>query len=244
MKKRIEQFIKTFFYFNKNESKGIYLLLGLIVLTLCIKWSFNYFFPSEPIQLSMEIMAGMDTLESEKEEAEYQNNYSTDSVQYKHKKFEYKNKALYTKYKKDTVYPEYKKKATEILDLNGADSVSLVKLYKVGPALASRIISYRNKLGGFISLTQLSEVWGFNIDILYDLEGKIFVDPKKVKIFNLNTVSFEELKQHPYFKINLSQAIINYRNQHGKYHTMNDLKKIKLLNDSIISRISPYSIIE
>ncbi|MDP1727688.1 MAG: helix-hairpin-helix domain-containing protein [Bacteroidota bacterium] len=244
MKKRIEQFIKTYFYFNKNESKGIYLLLGLIVLTLGIKWSFSYLIPSEPIQLSLETLAAMDSLENEKDDTDPYSNYSTDSVQHNQKKFEYRTKPLFSKYKKDTIYPEYPKKKLEALELNGADSISLVKLYKIGPVLASKIVSYRNKLGGFISLNQLTEIWGFDTDLLYDLEGKIFVDPKKIKIFNLNTVSFEELKQHPYFKINLSQAIINYRKQHGNYHSMNELKKIKLVNDSIIIRISPYSMIE
>ncbi len=244
MKKRIEQFIKTYFYFNRNESKGIYLLLGLIVLTLCLKWSFSFFMPSEPIRLNMEILAGLDSLESETDDDVKYNHYAYDSVRFSRKKYADKLKPGFVKYKKDTIYLEYPKKKIEALELNIADSVSLVKLYKIGPALASKIISYRNKLGGFISLTQLTEIWGFDADLLYDLEGKIFVDPKKIKVFNLNKVSFEELKQHPYFKNNLSQAIINYRKQHGNYHTMNDLKKIKLVSDSIISRISPYSIIE
>ena len=139
----------------------------------------------------------------------------------------------------------YKKKGKiQVLEINTADSVSLVKLYRIGPKLAAKIIAYREKLGGFLNLHQLTEIYGFDEDILYDLQDKITVDSSKAKRINLNTISEEELKNHPYFKYKLARVITNYRNQHGKYNSYNDLLKIKIINDSILDRIKIYGVIE
>ena len=131
-----------------------------------------------------------------------------------------------------------------MLEINTADSFSLVKLYRIGPKLAAKIIAYREKLGGFLNLHQLTEIYGFDEDILYDLQNKIAVDASKAKRINLNTITEEELKNHPYFKYKLARVITNYRNQHGKYNSYNDLLKIKIINDSILDRIKIYGIVE
>lgn len=137
-----------------------------------------------------------------------------------------------------------KKEKIQVLEINTADSFSLVKLYRIGPKLAAKIIAYREKLGGFLNLHQLTEIYGFDEDILYDLQNKIAVDASKAKRINLNTITEEELKNHPYFKYKLARVITNYRNQHGKYNSYNDLLKIKIINDSILDRIKIYGVIE
>jgi DNA uptake protein ComE-like DNA-binding protein len=137
-----------------------------------------------------------------------------------------------------------RKKPQGVVELNTADSEEIVALYRVGPALAHRIIEQRQKLGGFLSLDQLKELWGFDEDILYDLKGKIRVDASKAVIHDLNTVTLDELRAHPYFKYKLSSAIINYRMQHGKFTSLSDLKKIELMNDSIYGRVTRYLRVE
>jgi DNA uptake protein ComE-like DNA-binding protein len=147
-------------------------------------------------------------------------------------------------FKLDSLNKTKGKKVFEVLEINAADSESLVKLYRIGPSLASKIINYRNKLGGFLNLNQLTEIWGFDEDILYDLQGKIRVDASKAKQLNLNNVDLETLKQHPYYKFKLSQAIINYRLQHGNFKSMIDLKNIRIVNDSIFKLISIYGYVD
>jgi competence protein ComEA len=126
------------------------------------------------------------------------------------------------------------------LELNTADTTALIALYRIGPSMAKRIVEYRDKLGGFLSLQQLTELYGFDEDILYDLQGKIYVDASKANIMNVNTVTIDELKTHPYFKYKLSNAIVNYRMQHGAYQSLTDLKKIVIVNDSIYQNIIQY----
>jgi competence protein ComEA len=152
----------------------------------------------------------------------------------------YQNSSL----KFDSLNKNKSKKVFEVLEINEADSESLVKLYRIGPSLASKIINYRSKLGGFLYLNQLTEIWGFDEDILYDLHGKIKVDASKAERLNLNNLDLGTLKQHPYYKFKLSQAIINYRLQHGNFKSMSDLKNIRIVNDSIFKLISMYGYVD
>lgn len=48
------------------------------------------------------------------------------------------------------------------INLNTTDSLQLISLKGIGPTFASRIIKYRNKLGGFIYKEQLKEVYGLD----------------------------------------------------------------------------------
>jgi DNA uptake protein ComE-like DNA-binding protein len=80
----------------------------------------------------------------------------------------------------------------------------------------------------------------FNEDLLFDLKGKIYVDSNTVTKFNLNKVKLETLQNHPYFKFKLSKVIINYRDQHGAFHSLNDLRKIVIITDSVYNRIVAY----
>lgn len=126
------------------------------------------------------------------------------------------------------------------IELNTADSIALEKLYKIGPKLAGKIVAYRKKLGGYHSLFQLSEIYGFQEDLLYDLQDQIRVNANLIQKININTCKLEQLQQHPYFKFTLSKQIVNYREQHGVYQSLNDLKNLKSVNDSVFQLIRPY----
>jgi competence protein ComEA len=66
------------------------------------------------------------------------------------------------------------------------------------------------------------------------------VDASKVKKLNINTVTANELKQHPYFRNPLAAMVISYRDQHGSFAQPQDLKNVELINDSVYQKILPY----
>jgi competence protein ComEA len=238
MKKRINYFIKTYFYFNNQEKKGVLSLLILIVVFQILALLINPFF--EPQKQLIEATVLNDFLGTNS--SQNSNDFSKD-FQFKKPPFvkqDFEKNNTIKSYSKDSTFSSKKVFVKLPLEMNSCDSASLVYLPKIGPALASRIINYRNRLGGFYNLEQLCEVYGFKEDFLYDLEGKIWVDKTLVKPVYLNTISLEELKIHPYFKYTLSQAVINYRKQHGIFGEIGDLRKIKLVNDSIYNLVAQY----
>jgi DNA uptake protein ComE-like DNA-binding protein len=131
-------------------------------------------------------------------------------------------------------------KGIVIIELNAADSVMLDQLRGIGPAFSSRIIRFRSRLGGFYHKTQLREVYGMDSLRYSQLESQITVDASLVKRLNVNTATFEELRNHPYLSYKQINAILQYRKQHGSYASADDLKKVLILNEEIIRKITPY----
>lgn len=233
MKTQIKQFFFTFFYFNTNERKGLISLCIFVVFLQIVSLIQKQFVYSEEIpELSLTQLNWIqDTLISDKD---YRH-----SAGFFNKKYQHSNRNRFTSFT-DSVYLTKKFLIKYPIDINSADSITLVALPKIGPFLAGRIIDYRTKLGGFHSLDQLTEIWSFKEDYLYDLSGKIWVDLGKLNHLKINELTFDELKIHPYFKYSLSRAIVSNRTHHGKFNNIQDLKRIKMVNDSIIELISPY----
>ena len=127
-----------------------------------------------------------------------------------------------------------------LVELNSADTVELKTLKGIGSAFSKRIIKFRDALGGFVKKEQLLEVYEFDKEKYDEISENVFVDVSLIKKTNINIVTVDELKKHPYIKYNLANFIVNYRKQHGNYKTVDGLKKLDLVNDSIFTKLVPY----
>lgn len=141
--------------------------------------------------------------------------------------------------------PEIKEvKKRVLVDLNTADSVTLLTLYGIGPSFAKRIIKYRNLLGGFYSKMQLLEVYGLDQDRLDKIVDYCAVSPDGIKKININTIKTEELKKHPYFDYYTAKAIVDQRVILKKYTSIQQIKEIPLIHDELFNKIKNYLTIE
>ena len=148
-------------------------------------------------------------------------------------------KKEYTK----TIYPE-KKKEKLVVDINTADSTAFDMMRGIGSTLASRIIKYRNRLGGFVTVEQIKEVWNFPDSTYHSLKEQFVVNNTAVSKININTADFKTMGTHPYINYTYAKVIDAYRKQHGSFKAVNDLKKIVVINDSIYKKMEPYVTIE
>ncbi len=144
--------------------------------------------------------------------------------------------------KNQTPYPA--KKEFEIVELNSADSASLETVKGIGPAFAIRILKYRTRLGGFYSVEQLKEIYGLDSVMFDNLKTQVKVNRNSISKTNINTAVFDDLKRSPYLTYRQINAILNYRKQHGLYKSIEDFRKIAILNDGILRKIEPYIIFE
>jgi competence protein ComEA len=135
---------------------------------------------------------------------------------------------------------EYVKKAPVVVDINKADSAQLDEIKGIGGAFANRILKYRERLGGFYKKEQLMEVYGLDSTKYAEIEGQVSVSAVPLKMININTATFNDLKTSPYLSYKQINAIIQYRKQHGNYSNPSDLKKIVILNQQLIDKITPY----
>ena len=134
-----------------------------------------------------------------------------------------------------------KPQPVEKFDLNLADTAMLQTVNGIGSVLSKRIITFRDKLGGFVYDTQVYEV--YNLDSVVAeklLEVSFLNEQSRVQKININAVSQETLESHPYISRKQARLIVAYRNQHGKFNTGDDLLKVYLVNEPDVHRLLPY----
>jgi DNA uptake protein ComE-like DNA-binding protein len=126
------------------------------------------------------------------------------------------------------------------IELNSADSVQLKALPGIGDKLSKRIVKYRDLVGGFYSIHQLTEVYGMSEQTIQVIAGKITVDPSKIRKIDLNFADIYELSKHPYLQKDLAKQIITFRTKHGSFRDKTVLLDSMILNIDQYNRIKPY----
>ena len=127
-----------------------------------------------------------------------------------------------------------------IVDVNLADTTALIALPGIGSKLALRIINFRDKLGGFYSTNQVGETFGLPDSTFQKIKQYLKLENTSIRKININTATVDELKMHPYLKWSLANPIIAYRNEHGLFTKVEDIKKVMAVTDEIYNKIEPY----
>lgn len=131
-----------------------------------------------------------------------------------------------------------KQQEVEKVELNSADSIALIRIKGIGPYYASRILRYREQLGGFHSVGQIKEL---NLTYLEvdSISHLLWVDPAKIIRQELDTMSFRSVLRHPYLEYEDVVLIFQARKKWGKVtHAL--LEEKKVLVPYKLRKIKPY----
>jgi len=158
------------------------------------------------------------------------------------------NEQLFELIKDSTIYDdqisieqEGERNITEnVVDLNTATPEQLITLPGVGMYYANKIVEYREKLGGYVNVQQLLELYKFDIEKLQKLRDRIEIKPYTIRQININICTAAELKQHPYFDWSMVNSIIKMRQIHGNYTSVEGIKKSELITQEVFHKIAPY----
>lgn len=130
---------------------------------------------------------------------------------------------------------------TRSFDINTADTLLLKTVHGIGPVLATRIIRFRDALGGFVRPEQLYEVYGLDSTVVQRLLKSAFITPGFIpEKVNINTADEQKLSGHPYIRRKLAGAMISYRFQHGDFMHVTDIKNLSIMRSGEIERLLPY----
>jgi DNA uptake protein ComE-like DNA-binding protein len=153
----------------------------------------------------------------------------------------------YVRIQQDTFpkWPERKPfpKNSLALDINDADSAAWERLPGIGPSLAKRIVRFKERLGGFYKIEQVAETFGLPDSTYQRIKPYLKFSTPSIQQIDINIAEQSSLQQHPYIRFALAKVICNYRLQHGKFRSVEDLKNIHLLNDSVFQQVRPYLIV-
>lgn len=130
------------------------------------------------------------------------------------------------------------RKPIQPFDLNKADTAQLTQIRGIGKVTAERIVKYRDGLGGFHDKNQVRDTYNLPPETADELLKYASVN-SPIKKININTIQLKEFR-HPVLKYNQRKALVNYREQHGNYKTLDDLKKIRIIDEETISKFAPY----
>lgn len=132
----------------------------------------------------------------------------------------------------------YQEKFREVvtLDLNAVDTSTLKKIPGIGSVRAARIVRYRNRLGGFTSLSQLSEI----PDLPAGLE-QWFAPPRLAAgPLYVNKSTARELARHPYLSYTQARAITDHVRLYGPIKNLDELSLLPEFTEEELQRLAPY----
>ncbi|MDR6843861.1 helix-hairpin-helix domain-containing protein [Flavobacterium granuli] len=130
-------------------------------------------------------------------------------------------------YKYDQNSAFSKKEKIALIDINQATKEDLIKINGIGEVISLRILTQKEKLGGFVSMEQLKDVWGLSPEVILNLNTHFQIGKlSNLNKIDINNASIKELSQFFYFKYDLARQIVKYRSMNGDFENIEDLIKI------------------
>lgn len=229
--------IREFFYLQKSDRRVIVVLLLVIVVALGV-----IFFAGGDHDVSNELTAA-DTIVQKQSPRDTLRPRYRDRTVYVRTKVVYRDTAYQrgrslstTAHDSAVAHYQPKIREGEHVVLNTADTTALKTVPGIGPYFARKVVEYGARLGGYVSVDQLDEIEDFPLDAKRYLEIQ---NPAPRKL-NLNQLSLNDLKRHPYINYYRAKAITDYRRLHGPLHSLADLSLSRDFPPDIISRLEPY----
>lgn len=127
----------------------------------------------------------------------------------------------------------------QVISLNETDTSVWKKIPGIGSSYSSRIIKYKDLLGGYVNKEQLLEVYGIDNDLYVKISPFIQEDSNYTKV-KINELEFKELLKHPYLNYKQVQVIVNLRQKKGDIISVNELSMLDEFTSEDIMRIEPY----
>ena len=230
--------LREFFYLRKSDRKVILTLLCVIVIALGV-----IFLTGGENDTSNELVAA-DSIPAKRDYRD-----SARRQPYREKTVYVRTKVVYrdTAYRRgkalpdvehDSVVAHYqvKLKTGEYIVLNTADTTQLKMIPGIGSYFARKVVQYGQRLGGYVSVDQLDEIEDFPLDA----KDYLVIENAQPHQLNVNTLSLNDLKKHPYINFYQARAITDYRRLHGSLKSLQDLRLSKDFPPEAIARLTPY----
>ena len=126
------------------------------------------------------------------------------------------------------------------VEINTADSLTLVALDGIGAKSASEIIKYRTLLGGYYRVAQLRELKSVTEINFEKFLPKIWCDSFVISKIDINFVRSLELERHPYISARALKRIVKQRQLKGGWRRIEEMIDDDILSEEEAERLAPY----
>ena len=139
------------------------------------------------------------------------------------------------------IFPERKPHPIEEpVELNTADSAALRSVSGIGPKTVGAILTYRERLGGFLRAEQLAEVPGVTERNYEKILKQIYCDSCKIRKIDINFASPKVLGRHPYIAPQVLRKLLKARQLKGGWSTAEELIEENIMTRKEAARLVPY----
>ena len=233
--------IKELLYLQKSDRKVILTLLAVIVVALGIIFltggeneETNGLVSADSIRISAPRQHHRDSFR--RQSYPQRTVYVRTKVIYRDTAYQRGRRLTEVEYDSIKAHYQPKIRQGEHVVLNTADTTQLKMVPGIGPYFARKIVQYGQRLGGYVSVDQLDEIEDFPLDAKEYLTIEM---PSPVKL-DINHLSLNELKKHPYINFYQARAITDYRRLHGPIRSLEELRLSKDFPPEAIERLLPY----
>lgn len=126
------------------------------------------------------------------------------------------------------------------IELNTADSATLRSVFGIGEKSVSEIIRYRQRLGGFYSVEQLSEVKGVTESNFEKILQQISCDSCRISKIDVNFATPNAMMGHPYISPRILRKLLKTRQLKGGWSTVGEMIEDNILTKEEATRLRPY----
>ncbi len=135
----------------------------------------------------------------------------------------------------------------ERINVDLAAAEELIRLPRIGPALATRIVEDRTESGPFGSLDELGRVSGIGPSTLRTIERHVEFSGRATRTqavqsetLDLNRANARELARLPGVGPTRAAAIVEDRDRNGHYLRVDDLTRVPGIGPKTVERVRPY----
>ncbi|HAR39107.1 MAG: hypothetical protein A2W86_05940 [Bacteroidetes bacterium GWD2_45_23] len=238
---------KDFLHYQRGSRLAVILLLILILLTMILNGVLRYGRRSEMVivqneELIREFDSFRQTLRKRESPSLVRNRHEGNAG-YATESKTFGEKAIRSEGDRAagfTPFPTTEKLSVgETISLNETDTTQWKKIPGIGSSYASRIVKYRELLGGYVRPEQLLEVYGMDNERYGRIVPYIEIDIH-IKRLKINELEFRELLRHPYLNYKQVQAIVSLRRRKGDIVSIAELSMLDEFTKDDIDRLAPY----
>ncbi|MBE6199880.1 MAG: helix-hairpin-helix domain-containing protein [Rikenellaceae bacterium] len=127
-----------------------------------------------------------------------------------------------------------------LVDINSADTAALIALRGIGSKSAAEIVKYRELLGGYHSVEQISEIKTVTEQNYEKILQQIYCDSCEIQKIDINFAAPKEIARHPYVSAAALRKIIKQRQLKGGWSRIEEMVEDEILSEDEAKRLAPY----
>lgn len=141
--------------------------------------------------------------------------------------------------KKENLW-EQKPTSTIQIDINNASEEEWQQLKGIGPYYSKKIVEYRARLGGFVNIAQVGEVYSLPDSVFNKIAPFLKLETPLRSFLTLDSSGMVAIKSHPYISRRQSKGLEEFILNHGAISGPEALLATGLFNKEEWERLIPY----